>query len=50
MLGVVSQTTGQYNYDREGNFLPAGEAGSQELRDERVRVLRAGQLAARATS
>ena len=25
MLGVVSQGTGQYNYDREGNLLPAGE-------------------------
>jgi hypothetical protein len=26
MLGVVSQANGQYNYDREGNILPAGEA------------------------
>ena len=26
MLGVVSAGTGQYNYDREGNLLPAGEA------------------------
>jgi hypothetical protein len=25
MLGVVSQGTGQYNYDKDGNFLPAGE-------------------------
>jgi hypothetical protein len=25
MLGVVSQGTGQYNLDREGNVLPAGE-------------------------
>ena len=25
MLGVVSQGTGQYNFDRDGNLLPAGE-------------------------
>jgi hypothetical protein len=30
MLGVVSAGTGQYNYDREGNLLPAGEAARRK--------------------